>query len=133
MGLETKNFARSIRRTLAWIPELPKEPEILHRLGVQNKGLCTKQWRVVDRKKDSKGQQLVILIEQMINRTKPFKQTAVLQKRNGSPKSLKGCKRNQSFKDAVTVFKMAEEPEINLSGEESPRDLLNVELGLRIG
>lgn len=52
------------KQTLVWIPRSPEKLEkILHRLGVQNKGLYTKEWRVEDSKQASKEQQLVILID----------------------------------------------------------------------
>lgn len=37
---------------------------MFHRLGIQNKGLFTMVWCVVNRKVDSKEQQLVVLMDQ---------------------------------------------------------------------
>ncbi|KAJ8937979.1 hypothetical protein NQ318_015476 [Aromia moschata] len=52
-------------RTLVWIPGPAMEPEeILSSLDIQNPGLHTETWTVVDKKLDPKGQQLIILMSQ---------------------------------------------------------------------
>lgn len=61
--VEAKNLPKPMR-TLVWIPGPPEEPEkILRRVEKQNQGISTKEWKVVDRKEDPKGQQLVVLMD----------------------------------------------------------------------
>lgn len=62
--VEAKNLPKPVR-ALVWIPGPSVEPEkILKRLELQNKGMKTAGWKVVDRKEDPKGQQLVVLMDQ---------------------------------------------------------------------
>ena len=62
--VEAKNLPKPVR-TMVWVPGPVLEPEkIISRIAVQNEGICTESWRVVDRKEDSKGQQLVVLMDQ---------------------------------------------------------------------
>lgn len=52
-------------RTLVWIPGPAQEPEkTLKCLRMQNPGLQTNTWTVVDTKPDPKGQQLVLLMDE---------------------------------------------------------------------
>lgn len=62
--VEAKNLPKPVR-TLVWIPGPIEEPQkLLDRVEKQNRGLSTKEWKVVDRKEDPKGQQLVVLMDQ---------------------------------------------------------------------
>lgn len=62
--LEAKDVPKPVR-TLAWIPGPKMEPKtILHRIAVQNAGVTTKSWKVVDTKPDPKGQQVVITMDE---------------------------------------------------------------------
>lgn len=62
--IDSKDVPKPMR-TLTWIPGPSEEPEkVLKRLKVQNPGLRTETWSVVDKKLDPKGQQLIILMDE---------------------------------------------------------------------
>ncbi|XP_031329836.1 uncharacterized protein LOC116160842 [Photinus pyralis] len=62
--VEAKNLPKPIRAHV-WIPGAQVEPEkILKRIEIQNAGVTTSNWRVVDRKEDPKGQTLIVLMDQ---------------------------------------------------------------------
>lgn len=60
--IDAKDAEKPVR-LMAWFPDpLPVEPEkVLKRLTNQNPGIPADTWRVVDKKPDPKGQQLVLL------------------------------------------------------------------------
>ena len=61
--IEAKNLPAPVR-AMVWIPGPQEEPEkIIKRLGIQNPTIRTTNWKVVDRKGDPKGQQLVVLMD----------------------------------------------------------------------
>lgn len=61
---DAKDIPKPIR-ALVWIPGPIQEPEkTLRRLRVQNPGLQTSTWTVVDRKPDPKGQQLILMVDE---------------------------------------------------------------------
>ncbi|KAK4876021.1 hypothetical protein RN001_012443 [Aquatica leii] len=62
--LEAKDLPKPVRAH-AWIPGAHVEPvKILKRIEIQNAGVVTSSWRVVDRKEDPKGQTLIVLMDQ---------------------------------------------------------------------
>lgn len=62
--VEAKNLPKPVR-TLVWIPGPPEDPQVLiSRLEKQNGGISTTDWKVVDKKEDPKGQQLIVLMDQ---------------------------------------------------------------------
>lgn len=62
--IDAKEVPKPVR-TMVWIPGPATKPDtVLHRLAIQNPGLITKNWRVVNEKQDPKGQQLIILMEE---------------------------------------------------------------------
>jgi len=62
--IDAKNLPKPIR-TMVWIPGPQEEPAtLLNRIEKQNPEVSTKDWRVVDRKDDDKGQQLIVVMDQ---------------------------------------------------------------------
>ncbi|KAK5643772.1 hypothetical protein RI129_007617 [Pyrocoelia pectoralis] len=62
--VEAKNLPKPVRAH-AWIPGTPEEPaKILKRIQIQNAGVDTSNWRVMDRRGDPKGQTLIVLMDQ---------------------------------------------------------------------
>ncbi|KAK5643522.1 hypothetical protein RI129_007367 [Pyrocoelia pectoralis] len=62
--VEAKNLPKPVRAH-AWIPGTPEEPaKILKRIQIQNAGVETSNWRVVDGREDPKGQTLIVLMDQ---------------------------------------------------------------------
>ncbi|KAK5640276.1 hypothetical protein RI129_011087 [Pyrocoelia pectoralis] len=62
--VEERDLSKTIRAH-AWIPESQEEPEtVLRRIEIQNVGVATSNWQVIERKANGRGQTLIVLMNQ---------------------------------------------------------------------